>query len=76
MAGIYEGNDLADKTLYGFRLNPDNGNLDIEIINDGSVVALPQDGAIDKYDYKQWFWSRDMVRFSWNNKGHLIAEFV
>lgn len=76
MSGIYVGTDLADKTFYGFRLNPDDGGLNIEIINDGSVVSLPQEGITDKYDYKQWFWSRNTVRFSWGNNGHLIAEFV
>lgn len=76
MAGIYEGTDLVDKTFYGFRLNPDDGGLNVEVINDGSVVYMPLEGMVDKYDYKQWFWSRDTVRFSWDNKGHLIAEFV
>lgn len=76
MTGFYEGTDLADKTFYGFRLNPDNGGLNIEVINDGSPVALPQTGVIDKYDYKQWFWTRDTVQFQFDNKGHLLMRLV
>lgn len=76
MAGFYDGSDLADKTFYGFRLNPDDGGLNVEKINDGSVVSLPQEGVIDKYDYKQWFWTKDTVRFHWSSSGHLIMEFV
>ena len=78
MAGFYEGTDLADKTFYGFRLDPDTGNLNVEIIdpNDGTAVLLPQDGVIDKYDLKQWVWTRDTLRFQWGNKGHLQVKFV
>jgi hypothetical protein len=74
--GFYSGTDLADKTFYGFRLDPNTGNLNIEIINDGSVVALPQDGAINKYDYKQWIWTKDTLRFQWGNNGHLQVKFL
>jgi len=78
MAGFYEGTDLSDKTLYGFRLDPDTGNLNVEITdpNDGAVISLPQDGVIDKYDLKQWVWTRDTLRFQWGNKGHLQVKFV
>ena len=78
MAGFYEGSDLADKSFYGFRLDPDTGNLNIEIIaaGDGDPVTLPQDGVVDKYDYKQWVWSRDTIRFQWGNNGHLQVKFI
>lgn len=76
MAGFYEGTDLADKTFYGFRLDPDTGNLNIEIINGESPVELPQEGIIDKYDYKTWVWSRDTLKFQFNEKGHLQVKFL
>jgi hypothetical protein len=76
MMGFYEGSDLADKTFYGFRLDPDSGNLNIEIINDGTSVNLPQEGFIDKYDYKQFVWSRDTLQFQWGNNGHLQVKFL
>lgn len=72
MAGFYTGTDLADKTFYGFRLHEADGNLNVEVINDGvTPVSLPQDNIIDANDYKQWFWTRDTVRFKWSDKGHL-----
>lgn len=76
MAGFYEGTDLANKTFYGFRLDPDSGNLNIEIINGESPVVLPQDNAIDKYDYKQWVWTQDTLQFQWGSNGHLQVKFV
>jgi len=76
MAGFYTGSDLGDKTFYGFRLDADNGNLDIEIINDGTPVALPQESAVDKNDYKQWVWTRDTLRFQWGPNGHLQVVFL
>lgn len=76
MGGFYEGTDLADKVFYGFRLNPDTGNLDIEILDGDTPVSTPQDGVIDKYDYKQWFWTKDTVRFEWGTKGHLLMRLI
>ena len=76
MAGFYQGSDLANKTFYGFRLDPDTGNLNVEIINDGtSAVVLPQDDIIDKYDYKQWVWSQNTLDFQWD-KGHLQVKMI
>lgn len=78
MATFYQGLDLAemlDKTFYGFRLNPDDGGLTVELINDGSAIVLPQDEIIDKYDYKQWIWSEDTLDFQWD-KGHLQLKVL
>jgi len=69
--------ELAPKTFYGFRLDPDTGNLNIEVINDGvTPVVLPQDNIIDKYDYKQWLWTRDTIKFQWGNNGHLQVKLL
>lgn len=76
MSGFYEGTDLVDKVFYGFRLNPDTGNLDIEILDGDTPVSLPQSDIIDKYDYKQWFWTKDTVRFEWGNGGHLLMRLI
>lgn len=68
---------LAPKSFYGFRLDPDTGNLNVEIINDGvTPVLLPQDSVIDKYDYKQWFWTQGTIRFQWGNSGHLQVKLL
>ena len=77
MAGFYSGTDLADKTFHGFRLNNQTGDLNVEIINDGQTpVVLPQPGVIDPNDYKQWFWTRDTVRFQWGAGGHLHMVMI
>ena len=75
MAGFYEGTDLADKTFYGFRLNNQTGHLDIEVINDGSPVVLPQDNIIDPLDYKQFLWTQNILEFQWSN-GHLQMRII
>jgi len=77
MAGFYEGSDLANKTLYGFRLNSATGHLCIEVIKGGiDPVVLPQDGFIDANDYKQWVWSEDTLQFEINDNGHLLMRVL
>jgi hypothetical protein len=76
MSGFYEGTDLVDKVFHGFRLDPDTGNLNIEILDGDTPVSLPQDGIIDKYDYKQWVWTKDTLQFEWGNKGHLLMRLI
>lgn len=76
MGGFYTGTDLADKVFYGFRLTPDNGNLDIEVLDGDVPVSLPVPYIIDKNDYKQWFWSKDTVQFYWGAGGHLLMRLV
>ena len=76
MSGQYDGTDLVDKVFYGFRLDPDTGNLNIEILDGDTPVSLPQEGVIDKYDYKQWVWSKDTIQFYWGDKGHLLMRLV
>lgn len=77
MAGFYEGSDLADKTFYGLRLDNATGDLNVEIINDGETpVVLPQENVVDPQDYKQWFWTKDTVRFRWGANGHLLMVML
>lgn len=77
MAEFYTGTDLADKTFYGFKQIQETGNLQIEIIDDGSPVRLPQpDYIIGPNEYVQWIWSTGLYRFRWGPKGHLEMEFV
>jgi hypothetical protein len=75
--GFYEGSALADQTFHGFRLDHLDGNLSVDIINDGTtVVSLPSENVIDSNDYKHWFWSKDTVTFRWGNNGHLLMELL
>lgn len=76
VSGFYDGSALADKTFYGFKLDKD-GDLTIDIINDGTtVVELPEDDIIDDDDYKHWFWSSDTITFYFDAKGHLIMKMI
>lgn len=70
--GIYEGLDLADKTFYGFKLENATGNGNVDIINNGDLVKLPDVGyTIGPNEYQVWFWSTGTYRFEWGDKGHL-----
>jgi hypothetical protein len=71
--------DIKNKTFYGFQLNPDNGGLEIDMIDDGTkAITLPnlQDDIIDKYAYKHWVWSDHVLQFQWGNNGHLQVKIV
>jgi hypothetical protein len=85
MAGIEgadsfpEGHNVGNKTFYGFQLNPDDGGLVIDMIDDGTkVIKLPnlQDDIIDKYAYKHWVWSDHLLQFQWGDNGHLQVKII
>lgn len=69
--------DISKSIFFGFRLNPDDGGLIVEKIDDSSMtITIPDPEMIDKYDYKHWIWSSHTLKFSWNNKGHLLLEVI
>ena len=76
--GIYEGTQYGDKTFYGFKLDPINGDLTVEIINDGSTPIMITDPEnIGGDDYRQHFWSVDSIEFQFNHTtGHLQMIFL
>jgi hypothetical protein len=76
MSGFYEGTDLVDKVFHGFRLDPNTGNLTVEILDGDTPVSLPQDNIIDPLDYKQWLWTKDTLQFYWGNQGHLLMRML
>lgn len=76
VSGFYSGSALADKTFYGFKLDK-QGDLTVEIINDGTtVVSLPEEDIIDDDDYKHWFWSSDTINFYFDENGHLVMRMI
>lgn len=77
MAGFHEGTDFANKTFYGFKLIQSTGDLNIDVINDGSTVSLPEPGyIIGPNEYVNWIWSTGTYQFRWGNKGHLEMVFI
>ena len=69
--------DVTKAVFFGFRLNPDDGGLVVEKIDDNTMtIKIPDPEMIDKYDYKHWLWSSKTLKFSWNNKGHLLLEVI
>jgi hypothetical protein len=72
-SGDTTGTDLGDKSFYGFRLNPQNGHLNVEVINDGvTVVSMPDPSVIRADDYRQFVWTQDTLGFSFDANGHLL----
>ena len=43
--GFYLGTDLKDKTFYGFRLNVNTGDCNIEVIGIDATRLLHQDNC-------------------------------
>jgi hypothetical protein len=59
--------DYQNATFYGFRMNPLTSSLQIEIINDGSPVVMPDiDTDIDPNGYQQYIWSTCSLGFQWS----------
>ena len=76
MGGVYEGTDLADKTFIGFKVDPDTGRASVEIINDGSLVVLPETGATPPRGYRTHIWTQDKLNFAISSNGHLRVTIV
>jgi hypothetical protein len=84
MSGFYSGTDpaagtassYADKVFYGFRLVHATGQLLIEVVKDGSLVALPDPHIINVDDYANWVWSSDALSFTFTPRGHLQVQFL
>ena len=77
MAGFHVGNDLARKTFYGFRLIQATGYLNVDIINGGDTVSLPEpEYIVGPNEYVNWIWSTDTYQFRWGTKGHLEMVFI
>lgn len=69
--------DITKNVFFGFRLNPDDGGLVIEKIDDNTMtIKVPDPTITDKYDYKHWIWTTHTLKYSWNNKGHLLLEVI
>jgi len=78
MADVFNVNDIAQQTFYGFKLNHDTGKLTVEKITGDDPVRLPDDVLIREDDYKHWVWTRSTLVFSWNSsdKTRLLVEVL
>lgn len=69
VGGVYDGTDLANKTFFGFKVDPSTGRATLEIIEDSSVVMLPYDPTVT--GYRTYFWTDSTMDFSVTSDGHL-----
>lgn len=68
MADVFNVDDIANQTFYGFKYDVDSARLTVEKINDGATpVRLPDETLLREDDYKQWLWTRSTLDFSWNS---------
>ena len=69
--------DYANQTFYGFKLIQATGDLNVDVINDGSTVHLPEpEYIIGPNEYVNWIWSTRTFQFQWGAKGHLEMVFI
>lgn len=69
--------NYANQTFYGFKLYQSTGDLNVDVINDGSTVSLPEPGYIvGPNEYVNWIWSTGTFQFRWGAKGHLEMVFI
>jgi hypothetical protein len=77
MADFHTGNNLADKTFYGFKLIQETGDLHVDILNNGTTVNIPETGyIIGPNEYVNWIWSTGTYEFRWGSRGHLEMVFI
>jgi len=76
----YNLEQVPDTVFYGFRLDWATGKLSLEKVDptDPTVVSLPDTYAKRKNDYVQWTFTKNTLRFLWNNSdsSHLLVEVL
>ena len=71
LGGIRLNDEIQKLGFYGFKLDPETSNLNIEIIANGDgVIKLPSD-IPQKSDYRQWIWTERTLSFNISNNGNL-----
>ena len=69
---------VMDKAFVGFRLDPNTGNLTVEIIDDDEyIISVPDGTIVGVDDYKAFLWTKKNLNFKWlpeQRPGHLIME--
>ncbi len=71
--------ELYGRVFYGFNYDPETGMAEIEQIESGEVISLPElgDGSIhNPADYVTWMASTKYLGFSWETtlSSNLIME--
>jgi hypothetical protein len=67
--------DIINQNFVGARMNPKTGQAYIDLVYDGSPVELP-DAIPTATGYRTFFWTKNSMNFSINNKGHLIVSII
>lgn len=69
--------EFADKIFYGVRQNSANGRVTIEKIAGDEPIRLPDEVSNRPDDYRNWMWTTNTFRFSWDaNTGRLLMEVL
>jgi len=68
--------ELYDNVFYGFKYDPVDGEVIVEVINENEPIKLPESTSYKPYEYVHWFASPKNLNFIWDqSKGtHLLVE--
>jgi len=75
LTGSTVGTDLAEKTFYGFHLDPNSGDLTVDVIANGNKpIVFPDPNNPQVGDYRQFVITDRTLTFSVDARGHLILN--
>ena len=75
LTGSTLGTDLADKTFYGFQLDPNSGDLSVDVIANGNkAIVFPDPNSPQVGDYRQFVITDRTLTFQIDARGHLILN--
>lgn len=69
--------DFVDKVFYGVKQDSATGRATIEKIVGDEPISLPNELLVRPNDYRNWMWTYNTFRFTWDSEtGRLLMEVL
>lgn len=70
--------ELYENTFYGIMYDPESGKVDLEVIQEGESIKIPESTTYKVEEYAHWFASSKQINLTWDqSKGtHLLMEVI
>lgn len=68
---------MLEKTFYGILYNTQTGSIKVHQIDDTNIpINLDDDRLLDDETYKYYMWSKKLLKFEFQQNGHLQMQIV
>lgn len=70
--------ELYGNVFYGIVYDPESGKVNVEVIQEGEPIRIPESSTYVTEEYAHWFASSKQINLTWDqSKGtHLLMEVI